>query len=227
MTAIQERLLKSMSGEESRETQGERRRNGQNVSGQGQTGNHEQQYTAEAPSRSTGEEGDYFQGPRQSETSDSTRGTEKLSGGSSDKPKRRPAMSNRPSTSASYTLGRMHEDPKTSDKMSRVFDQLDEEGMENLEHLVTEFAKQRAKPKGQLTSMDYRDQNPWYDQGRSKPNFSLGEPLPHVGEENNGRTPGRDQVCVSILPSSGSHSSRIYFHIAPVPPARLYGRCVF
>lgn len=111
-------------------------------------------------------------------------------------------MSNRPSTSASYTLGRMHEDPKTSDKMSRVMNQLDEEGMENLEHLVTEFARQRAKPKGQLTSTDYRDQNPWYDQGRNKPNFSLGEPLPHVGDENSGRTPGRDQVFFCILPSS-------------------------
>lgn len=112
-------------------------------------------------------------------------------------PKRRPAMSNRPSTSTSYTLGRMHEDPKVADKISRVMSQLDDDGMQNLEELVTEFAKQRTRPKGQLTSTDYRDQNPWYDQGRRKPNFSLGEPLPHVGEDNNERTPGRDQVCAS------------------------------
>ncbi|KAK7705919.1 hypothetical protein SLS64_007871 [Diaporthe eres] len=70
-------------------------------------------------------------------------------------------MASRPSTSASYTLGRMHEDPKTSDKISRVVAQLDDEGMVNLEQLVSEFAKQRSKPKGQLTSPDYRDQNPW------------------------------------------------------------------
>lgn len=193
--------MEIMSGEESHEPHIERRCDGLNVSEQGQTSNPEHQHTTEAPNRPPSEEGDYFQGPKQSETSDSTQGTDKISGGSSDKPKSRPAISNRPSTLASYTLGRMYEDPKTSDKMLRVTDQLDEEGMENLEHLVTEFAKQRAKPKGQLTSMDYRDQNPWYDQGRSKPNFSLGEPLPHVGEETNERTIGRDQVCIVILPS--------------------------
>lgn len=193
--------MEIMSGEESHEPHIERRCDGLNVSEQGQTGNPEQQHTTEAHNRPPSEEGDYFQGPKQIETSDGTQGPDKTSGGSSDKPKKRPVISNRPSTSASYTLGRMHEDPKTSDKMSRVMDQLDEEGMENLEHLVTEFAKQKAKPKGQLTSMDYRDQNPWYDQGRSKPNFSLGEPLPHVGEETNGRTIGRDPVCIVILPS--------------------------
>lgn len=119
-----------------------------------------------------------------------------------DKPKQRPAMSNRPSTSTSYTLGRMHEDPRTSDKISRVVAQLDDDGIENLEQLVTEFAKQRAKPKGQITSMDYRDQNPWYDQERSKPNFSLGETLPHVGEDHNERNAGRDQVFPSPKPFS-------------------------
>lgn len=85
--------------------------------------------------------------------------------------------------------------------------QLDEEGMVNLEQLVSEFAKQRSKPKGQLTSSDYRDQNPWYDQERSRPNFSLGEPLPHVGEDVNEKTPGRDQVSTTPESFSRSHSS--------------------
>lgn len=98
----------------------------------------------------------------------------------------------------------MHEDPKTSDKISRVVAQLDDEGVENLEQLVSEFAKQRSKPKGQLTSSDYREQNPWYDQERSKPNFSLGDTLPHVGEDKEERTSGRDQVCASpkLFPDS-------------------------
>lgn len=104
-------------------------------------------------------------------------------------------MTSRPSTSTSYTLGRMNENPKTLDKMSQVTAQLDDEGIGNLEQLINEFAKQQAKPKGQLTSSDYRDQNPWYDQGRDRPNFSLGEPLPHVGEEQG---PGREQVCASF-----------------------------
>lgn len=104
-------------------------------------------------------------------------------------------MTSRPSTSTSYTLGRMNENPKTSDKMARVMAQLNDEGMGSLEELMNEFAKQQAKPKGQLTSSDYRDQNPWYDQGRNKPNFSLGEPLPHVGEE---KGPEREQVCAFV-----------------------------
>lgn len=143
------------------------------------------------------EQDDYFQRSKQDVDSNSTRRTGQSAEGSSDRTKRRPAMASRPSTSASYTLGRMHEDPKTSDKISRVVEQLDDEGMVNLEQLVSEFAKQRAKPKGQLTSSDYRDQNPWYDQERSRPNFSLGDTLPHVGEDSSERTPGRDQVCAS------------------------------
>lgn len=190
--------MERMSEEESREPHGEHRHDGHNVTGQRQTSNSEQQDKNEAPSRPPGEDRDYFQrDPKQSETSKHTRGTDK----SSDKPKKRPTMTSRPSTSTSYTLGRMNEDPKTSDKMSQVMAQLDDEGMGNLEQLITGFAKQKAKPKGQLASTDYRDQNPWYDKGRNKPNFSLGEPLPHVGEENSERTPGREQVCASTKPS--------------------------
>lgn len=153
------------------------------------------------------EQDDYFQRSKQDGSSNSTRRTDQSAGDSSDRTKRRPAMASRPSTSASYTLGRMQEDPKTSDKISHVVAQLDDEGMVNLEQLVSEFAKQRSKPKGQLTSSDYRDQNPWYDQERSRPNFSLGEPLPHLGEDNNEKTPGRDQVCAFPESCSRSHSS--------------------
>lgn len=162
----------------------------------------EQPQQAAASSGTPGEQGDYFQQPKHDGVSNSTRRTDHSSGASSAKVKQRPAMASRPSTSASCTLERMQEDPKTSDKMSRVMAQLDDEGMVNLEQLVSEFAKQRSKPKGQLTSSDYRDQNPWYDQEKSKPNFSLGDTLPHVGEDNNERTPGRDQVCASPIPPS-------------------------
>ncbi|KAK2599252.1 hypothetical protein N8I77_011022 [Diaporthe amygdali] len=155
--------------------------------------NHSEQHRRSGTSSGPfGEQGDYFQQPKHDGAS-STRRTEQSSGSSSDKIKTRPKMASHPSTSASYTLGRMHEDPKTSDKISRVVAQLDDEGVENLEQLVSEFAKQRSKPKGQLTSSDYREQNPWYDQERSKPNFSLGDTLPHVGEDNEERSPGRDQ----------------------------------
>lgn len=173
------------------------RRDDQNDTEQKQTSSSEQHNAPRASGKSSGEQDDYFQCLKPSETSNGTSHVSQSSGSGADKPKQRPAMSNRPSTSTFYTLGRMHEDPKTADKISRVMAQLDDDGMQNLEQLVTEFAKQRARPKGQLTSTDYRDQNPWYDQGRSKPNFSLGEPLPHVGEDNNERTPGRDQVCAS------------------------------
>lgn len=191
--------MESMSGEEVQEPHGGRH-DGQNDMEQRQTSSSKQNDTTETSSRPPGEQDDYFQRPKPNGTSDSTIRAAQSSGGNADRTNKRPAMSNRPSTSASYTLGRMHEDPKTSDKISRVIDQLDEDGMENLEQLVTEFAKQRAKPKGQLASMDYREQNPWYDQERKKPNFSLGETLPHVGEDNNEKTPGRDQVCASPDP---------------------------
>lgn len=189
-----------MSGEEARAPRGGHH-DGQNDTEQKQTSSSKQHDATEASKRPTSDQGDYFQRPKQSGTSSSTSRAAQPSEGSADKTKQRPAMSSRPSTSTSYTLGRMQEDPKTSDKISRVVAQLDEDGVENLEQLVAEFAKQRAKPKGQLASMEYRDQNPWYDQERSKPNFSLGEPLPHVGEDNNEKTPGRDQVCASPEPS--------------------------
>lgn len=161
------------------------------------------------------EQDDYFQRSKQDVASNSTHRTGQSAEGSSDRTKRRPAMASRPSTSASYTLERMHEDPKTSDKISRVVAQLDDEGMVNLEQLVSEFAKQRSKPKGQLTSSDYRDQNPWYDQERSRPNFSLGDTLPHVGEDNNERTPGRDQVCAFPRAIPVISLIHIYFHTIP------------
>ena len=193
--------MESMSEEETQGPNGARR-GGQNILGQRQTSNFKRQDSTDAPSRTPSEEGDYFQSPKKSNTSSGTHRADKSSGGSSNNIVKRPAMTNRLSTSMSYTLGRMNEDPKTSDKISHVMAQLDEEGVDNLEQLITEFAKQRAKPRGQLTSMDYRNENPWYGRERSKPNFSLGEPLPHVGEDNNERTPRRDQVCASINRSS-------------------------
>lgn len=218
--------MESMSGEEAHEPHGGHR-DGQNDMGQKQTSSSKQNHTIEALSRSFGDQGDYFQRPKQSETSNSTSRAAQPSGSSADRTKQRPAMSNRPSTSQSYTLDRMHEDPKTSDKISRVVAQLDDDGVENLEQLVAEFARQRAKPKGQLTSIEYRDQNPWYDQGRSKPNFSLGEPLPHVGEDNNERTPGRDQVCASLNPSSQPQPFRVHPHITPIPPTSSHALPIF
>lgn len=194
-----------MSGEDANEPDGGRR-DGRNDTELKQTSKLAKHDDTDVSSEPPVEQDDYFQRSKQDVSSNSTRRTDQSAGASSDKTKRRPAMASRPSTSASYTLGRMQEDPKTSDKMSRVVEQLDDEGMVNLEQLVSEFAKQRSKPKGQLTSSDYRDQNPWYDQERSRPNFSLGEPLPHVGEDNNEKTPGRDQVCTSPQPFSRSHS---------------------
>jgi hypothetical protein len=199
LTVFQARSTESMPGGESNEAQGETRHNGQDGPRQRPASNPDRQSVTEAPSRLPNGigGGDYFQrDPKQSETSKHTRCADSSTGASLDNRNTRPAMTRCPSTSTSYTLERMNEDPKNSEKMSRVMAQLDDEGMGNLEQLIQEFAKQRAKPKGQLTSMDYRDQNPWYDKGRNKPNFSLGEPLPHVGEDG-GKTPGREQVRAS------------------------------
>lgn len=195
-----------MSAEEAQEPH-DGRPDGSHDLEQRQTSNLKKHDDTDVSSEPPVEQDDYFQRSKQDIPSNSTRRTGQSAEDISDRTKRRPAIGSRPSTSASYTLGRMHEDPKTSDKISRVVAQLDDEGMVNLEQLVSEFAKQRSKPKGQLTSSDYRDQNPWYDQERSKLNFSLGDTLPHVGEDSSERTPGRDQVCASSKSSSPVLSS--------------------
>lgn len=209
-----------MSAEATQEPHGDRR-DGPHDPERKQTRNPEQHDDTDVSSEPPVEQDDYFQRSKQDVSSNSTRRIGQSAVDSSDRTKLRPAMASRPSTSASYTLDRMHEDPKTSDKMSRVVAQLDDEGLVNLEQLVSEFAKQRSKPKGQLTCSNYRDQNPWYDQERSKPNFSLGDTLPHVGEDSSGeRIPGRDQVCASPKSSSYPHPSQVTFQVTPFPRSR-------
>ncbi|ROW08325.1 hypothetical protein VMCG_03010 [Cytospora schulzeri] len=91
------------------------------------------------------------------------------------------------STTASNTINKMTANPSTAYKMANVVSQLDPEGKAQLDELVGEFDKnrhrRREKPKGEIASPDYQEQNPWHDQERKTPNFSLGEPFPRKDED--------------------------------------------
>lgn len=94
--------------------------------------------------------------------------------------------SNTMSTTASNTINKMAANPSTAHKMANVVSQLDDEGKAQLDELVGEFDKgrhrRRERPKGQVASPDYHEQNPWHDQEREAVKFSLGEPFPRRDE---------------------------------------------
>lgn len=89
--------------------------------------------------------------------------------------------SNTMSATASNTINKMAANPSTAYRMANVMSQLDQEGRAQLDELVGEFDKsrhrRREKPKGQVTSPDYHEQNPWHDQEREAVKFSLGGPF--------------------------------------------------
>lgn len=104
--------------------------------------------------------------------------------------------SNNMSTTASNTITKMTANPSTAYKMANVVAQLDQEGKLQLDELIGEFDKnrhkRREKPKGEIASPDYQERNPWYDQEKKRPNFSLGETFPRKDQEVDG--PDSEQV---------------------------------
>lgn len=110
--------------------------------------------------------------------------------------------SNTMSTTASNTINKMTANPSTAYKMANVVTQLDQEGKLQLDELVGEFDKnrhkRREKPKGEIASPDYHEQNPWHDQEKKQPNFSLGDTFPR--KENSHDVDDREQVRDCLVP---------------------------
>lgn len=99
--------------------------------------------------------------------------------------------SNTMSTTASNTITQMTANPSTAYKMANVVSQLDQEGKLQLDELIGEFDKnrhkRREKPKGEIASPDYQEQNPWHDQEPKRPNFSLGDTFPRKEDSYNAK----------------------------------------
>lgn len=109
-------------------------------------------------------------------------------------PRQRPRPPVRASTTASV-LGSMEGEPETVQRMDHVMAQLDERGKDELKVLASRVAT-GAKRKGRIDQVDkYLEQNPWHDQEREEPVFSLGSPLPRRddGSGEHKATPGQEK----------------------------------
>lgn len=102
--------------------------------------------------------------------------------------RQRPRPPVRASTTASV-LGSMEGEPETVQRMDHVMDQLDDKGKDELKVLASRVAT-GAKRKGRIDQADkYLAQNPWHDQEKEEPVFSLASPLPRRDDGSGERKP--------------------------------------
>lgn len=124
---------------------------------------------------------------------------------------RRPNFDRSPT--ADSVFANISGDPKTTRQLDSIMAQLGPDGQAQLADLASRFAS-GARRKGRIDEMEaYCEQNPWYDTPRERPVFSLGEPFPRKG--------GNDQESPSLAMHDNRTKDKPVFSLGEPLPRKV------